>query len=105
MTSYSRYNLIITPLINYPGQQDTQTIYNKFDTLTETYEFIRKYILENNINMFEIQEEFHTIKKNDHQISRIILERTLCNPNIWENIKNYECCGNYVKNAHSNWYL
>jgi hypothetical protein len=55
--------------------------------------------------MFEIQEEFHTIKKNDHQISRIILERTLCNPNIWENIKNYECCGNYVKNAHSNWYL
>jgi hypothetical protein len=103
MTSYSRYNLIITPLTNYAGEQ-YNTIYYKFDTLDNTYEFIRKYILENNINMFEIQEEFHIIKKNDHQISRIILERILCYPHIWENMKTYEFCSNYVKNAHSNWY-
>jgi hypothetical protein len=102
MTSYSRYNLIITPLTNYAGEQ-YNTIYYKFDTLENTNKFIQKYILENKIHMFEIQEEFHIIKKNDHQISRLILKRILVLPNIWENVKNYEFCSNYVKNSYPDW--
>ncbi len=97
MTSYSRYNLIITPLINYPGEEYI-TITYEFDTIVDTREFIKKYIIENKINMFEIQEEFHSIKKNDHQISKIILERILVLPHIWENLNDYSFCSNYIKN-------
>lgn len=100
MMNYSKYILIITPITIYSGTHYVLERYI-FDTLLETYEFIKIYLETHRIHMFEIQEEHFIVNKKDIQKSKLLIERILVIPNEWEiNVKHmYLACSNHISNV------
>ena len=96
-SSYSRFNLIIYPLLEKLGGELNVLRY-QFNTLIETQQFIKEYIKTNDINMFEIQEELHikSSKQCNEQITKTIIERIINSPK-WS-FDDLMCCHNYYKN-------